>query len=175
MILTTRANNVPYFSSHDKLAICSYRLNDESPDLIRAEICTSSVPLRRFPDDERRGEEDFAGLERGVAHALDERGERGFGDAVARLADRRELRGHDGRNLHVVETGKHDILENLPAEPRQRLTKPGRSLVVAADKGVGLRLRDELPNGRGVVRLCAKNKHLHPARLMRGGDHAVAA
>ena len=114
-------------------------------------------------------------MERRVAHALEERSERGFGDAVAWLADRRELRGHDGRNLHVVEAGEHDLLGNLPAEPRQRLTKPGRSLVVAADKGVGLRLRDELPNGRGVVRLCAKNKHLHPARLTRGGDHAVAA
>ena len=102
-------------------------------------------------------------MEQGVAHAFDKRGERGFGDAVAWLAYRRELRGHDGRDLHVVEAGEHDLLGNLSAEPRQRLTKPGRSLVVAADKGVGLRLRDELPNGHGVVRLCVKDKHLHPA------------
>ena len=50
-------------------------------------------PLRRFSDDERRREEYFAGVERGVAHSLRERGERGFGDAVARLAYRRELSG----------------------------------------------------------------------------------
>ena len=50
-------------------------------------------PLRRFSDDERRREEYSAGVERGVAHSLRERGERGFGDAVARLADRRELSG----------------------------------------------------------------------------------
>ena len=175
MILTTHANNVPYFSSHDKWAICSYRLNDESPNLIRAEISTSSVPLRRFSDDERRGKEDFAGVKRWIAHALNERSERGFGDAVTWLADRRELRRHDGRDLHVVETGEHDLLGNFSAEPRQRLPKPGRSLVVAADKGVGFRLRDELPDRRGVVRLRVKDKHLHPARLTRGGDHAVAA
>ena len=108
-------------------------------------------------------------MERGVAHALDERSERGFGNAVTWLTDRRQLRRHDGRDLHVVETGEHDLLGNFSAEPRQRLPKPGRSLVVAADKGVGFRLRDELPDRRGVVRLRVKDKHLHPARLARGG------
>jgi hypothetical protein len=49
----------------------------------------SLFPLRRFSDDERRGEEYFAGVERGVAHAFDKRGERGFGDAIAWLAYRR--------------------------------------------------------------------------------------
>ena len=69
-------------------------------------------PLRRFSDDERRREEYFAGVERGVAHALRERGERGFGDAVARLAYRRELSGTPSNTS--VETPQNSSMRPPP-------------------------------------------------------------
>ena len=71
-------------------------------------------PLRRFSDDERRREEYFAGAERGVAHSLRERGERGFGDAVARLAYRRELSGTPSNTS--VETPQNSSMRPPPIE-----------------------------------------------------------
>ena len=74
-------------------------------------------PLRRFSDDERRREEYFAGVERGVAHSLRERGERGFGDAVARLADRRELSGTPSNTS--VETPQNSSMRPPPRYVRR--------------------------------------------------------
>ena len=64
----------------------------------------------RFADYETCRQEDFARRRFQVAHPFLQGSERGIRDSFTRLVNRRELRRHDGRYLHVVKASQHYIL-----------------------------------------------------------------